>query len=235
MDQRTYPEPLQENLLVLWQFSSLALPTLMLFPNNRGTYLFCFILVVSWGCLISPTFFFVCNEPIRLAHHKKKELKLWRLSKIEDYMEIMVPPPLAHLYRWKVEDFVGKTYGIKMRCYWEQPWGTHWEPHGNLNGNMLGTKAKWKKSSPPPPAPSPNLKRKENNALWVHAEPSHWLHEISISKTVCHHFWPGLIAHSPIINQGYLPFTIKKYLKAKEELWKFKYFTMQNIIFKKIL
>jgi hypothetical protein len=27
---------------------------------------------------------------------------------------------------------------------------------------------------------------------------------------------------------------IKKYLKAKEELWKFKYFTMQkNIIFKK--
>jgi hypothetical protein len=29
---------------------------------------------------------------------------------------------------------------------------------------------------------------------------------------------------------------IKKYLKAKEELWKLKYFTMQkNVIFKKIL
>ncbi len=27
----------------------------------------------------------------------------------------------------------------------------------------------------------------------MHAEPSHWLHEISISKTVRHHFWPGLI------------------------------------------
>jgi hypothetical protein len=26
----------------------------------------------------------------------------------------------------------------------------------------------------------------------VHTEPSHWLHEISISKTVRHHFWPGL-------------------------------------------
>jgi hypothetical protein len=25
-----------------------------------------------------------------------------------------------------------------------------------------------------------------------------------------------------------LPFTLKKYLKAKEELWKFKYFTMQK-------
>jgi hypothetical protein len=25
-----------------------------------------------------------------------------------------------------------------------------------------------------------------------------------------------------------LPFTLKKYLKAKEELWKFEYFTMQK-------
>jgi len=25
-----------------------------------------------------------------------------------------------------------------------------------------------------------------------------------------------------------LPFTFKKYLKAKEQLWKFKYFTMQK-------
>jgi hypothetical protein len=33
----------------------------------------------------------------------------------------------------------------------------------------------------------------ELGALGVHAEPSHWLHEISISKTVHHHFWPGLI------------------------------------------
>ncbi len=32
---------------------------------------------------------------------------------------------------------LGKTYGIKARCYWEHPWGTHWklrEPIGNLNG-----------------------------------------------------------------------------------------------------
>jgi hypothetical protein len=28
----------------------------------------------------------------------------------------------------------------------------------------------------------------------VLAEPSHWLHEISISKTVHHHFWPGVIS-----------------------------------------
>jgi hypothetical protein len=35
----------------------------------------------------------------------------------------------------------------------------------------------------------------------VHAERSHWLHEISISKTVGHHFWPGLIARAKIWGQ----------------------------------
>jgi hypothetical protein len=32
-----------------------------------------------------------------------------------------------------------------------------------------------------------------------------------------------------------LPLTFKKYLKAKEELWKLKYFTMQNYNLQKIL
>jgi len=40
-------------------------------------------------------------------------------------------------------------------------------------------------------------------ALCVPAEPSHWLHENSISKTVHHHFWPQLIPTLPT-NWGYL-------------------------------
>jgi hypothetical protein len=44
-----------------------------------------------------------------------------------------------------------------------------------------------------PPTLSKKLKRTKIKALSVHAEPSHWLHEISISKTVRHHFWPGPI------------------------------------------
>jgi len=50
---------------------------------------------------------------------------------------------------------LSKTYGIKTRCDWEHPWGTHWEP--------VGTKGKFLKSSfsPPLPLPSPpKLKRK---------------------------------------------------------------------------
>jgi len=34
----------------------------------------------------------------------------------------------------------------------------------------------------------------------VPAEPSHWLHEISVSKTVRHQFWPGLLP--PLLTGG---------------------------------
>jgi hypothetical protein len=33
---------------------------------------------------------------------------------------------------------LGKTYGIKGRCYWEHPWGTHWELTEHI-GNLMGT------------------------------------------------------------------------------------------------
>jgi hypothetical protein len=36
--------------------------------------------------------------------------------------------------------------------------------------------------------------KKPPHPSWVHAETSHWLHEAFIFKTVCHHFWPGLMA-----------------------------------------
>jgi hypothetical protein len=39
------------------------------------------------------------------------------------------------------------------------------------------------------------------HSSWVHDEPSHWLHEISVSKTVHHHFSPGL---TPFQELGYL-------------------------------
>ncbi len=115
--------------------------------------------------------------------------KTWTTSFIHNmtfiYLQVhgRVSPPLAQVYRWEGEDF-GKTYGIKARCYWEHPWETHWELRKHIGnplgiwkehkGNMLGTKEKWKKSLPPP--------RKNQDQSWVHAESSHWLHEISISK-----------------------------------------------------
>jgi len=99
------------------------------FPSSNVFlgYLFCFI-SISWGCLTSSTFllfFFFCNEPIWLAHSKKK-LKLWRLPHRRFYgkMECL---PLWPTYIGAKGRTLGKTFGIKARCYWEHPWGTHWE------------------------------------------------------------------------------------------------------------
>jgi hypothetical protein len=42
--------------------------------------------------------------------------------------------PLWPTYIGEKGRTLGKTYGIKVRCYWEHPWGTHWKPDGNLKG-----------------------------------------------------------------------------------------------------
>jgi hypothetical protein len=39
---------------------------------------------------------------------------------------------------------------------------------------------------------------KKQGPSWVHAEPSNWLYEISIPKTLCDHFWPGQMAGAEI-------------------------------------
>jgi hypothetical protein len=54
---------------------------------------------------------------------------------------------------------LGKTYGIKARCYWEHPWGTHWGHREHIE-NPLGTRKNEKKSSSPPSL-NPKLKRKK--------------------------------------------------------------------------
>jgi hypothetical protein len=72
--------------------------------------------------------------------------------------------------------------------------GTSWAEHiWEQFENLMGTH--WeqgkKTTNPSPPAPSKNRKLDHS---WVHSEPSHWLHEISFSKTVHRHDLPMLIA-----------------------------------------
>jgi hypothetical protein len=50
---------------------------------------------------------------------------------------------IKHLFLWPMYigekgRTLGKTYGIKARCYWEHPWGTHWEPKEHIE-NLKGT------------------------------------------------------------------------------------------------
>jgi hypothetical protein len=73
----------------------------------------------------------------------------------------------------------------KPRCYWEHLGECIWEYFGNLMG-IRGGKKKFLSQLP--------LKKKKLHPSWEHAEPSQWLHAISLSKTVCHHFLPPLMA-----------------------------------------
>ncbi len=140
------------------------------------------LILLSWGCLVSSTFFFCCccSELFLLAHHKRK-LKIGMVPQNRRLLWSCGASPLAYLYIGEKGRTLGKTYGIKARCYWEHPWGTHWE----LEGNMLGTKEKLKKPSPHTPT---------QNFLECMLQPTHWLHVFLISKTIRHHFWPGLTA-----------------------------------------
>jgi len=102
-----------------------------------------------------------------------------------------------------------KTDGIKVRCYWEHPWGTNWEPREHI-GNLMGThwehvgnKGKKKNKILPPPNPTPphhtqNLKEKKSRHFDCMLSLPIGCMKFLTSKTVGHHFWPGLIP--PIIN-----------------------------------
>ncbi len=70
---------------------------------------------------------------------------------------------------------LGKPYGLNLRCYWEQ-----------LGEHLRNLRTIWEQdiyiySSPP------LSKRKKLDRSQVHAEPSHWLHEIPLSKTIRPH------------------------------------------------
>jgi len=71
-----------------------------------------------------------------LAHCKKIET-------IEDpqnrrFYGMMKCLPLWPTYIGEKGRTLGKTYGIKARCYWEHPWETHWEPREHVE-NLKGT------------------------------------------------------------------------------------------------
>jgi hypothetical protein len=81
-----------------------------------------------------------------------------------------------------------------VRSYQEHPWGTHWE----LEGNMLGTKEKWKS----PATNHPKLRREKNqctsSACWAFPLAAwNFYFQNCLSPFLA---W----ANTPIINRGYL-------------------------------
>ncbi len=71
---------------------------------------------------------------------------------------------------------------------------THWELERNIVRTHWAVGKNEKKFFPlPPPTPPQNIKEKETRHLECMVGPSHWLHEISLSKRFHHHFWHGLM------------------------------------------
>ncbi len=115
--------------------------------------------------------------------------------------------PLWSTYRGEKGRTLGKTHGIKERCYCERPWETHWEPKehiGNLwepIGNLKGIC--WdRRKNEKNPAPS-NLKGKRSRHFECVLSLPIGCMKFLCSKTVGHHFWLAS-ANTPIKNWGYL-------------------------------
>jgi hypothetical protein len=64
----------------------------------------CFILI-SWGCITSPTFFVWQWANLIGPWPKKKGWNHWGSPTLKILWKDGVPPPLAYLYRWEGEDF----------------------------------------------------------------------------------------------------------------------------------
>jgi len=84
-----------------------------------------------------------------LAHHKKtfEIMETPQNRRFHGRMECL---PLWPTYIGEKRRTL--TYEIKMRCYGEHLWGTHWEPNGNSLGiwrEHVGNKRKMKKIPPP--------------------------------------------------------------------------------------
>jgi hypothetical protein len=157
------------------------------------------LILISWGCLTSPTFFL---QWIILIGPSKKKLTLWRLPQNKRFYWKMEYLPLWPTYIGEKGRTLGKIYGIKWGAIGKtlgenvgnfgNLMGTHWELEGNIEGTCWETKVKWKKTSSHPL--HPKLKRKKSRHLECMLQPTNWLHVFFISKAVGHHFWPRLMA-----------------------------------------
>ncbi len=71
--------------------------------------------------------------------------------------------------------------------------GTHWELERNIVRTHWEVEKNEKKSFLTPHTPKHKRKKKRLECMFG---PSHWLHEISLSKRFHHHFWQGLTPHA---------------------------------------
>jgi hypothetical protein len=103
---------------------------------------------------------------------------------------------------------LGKLYGINLRFYLEclekynlRTWGTWWELYENM---MRAHKEQAeKKSSLPPSLSAPKKKTVPLMSACLAFSLAAW--NLFICITICHHFWPGLMARAQTMRLWYVP------------------------------
>jgi hypothetical protein len=146
---------------------------------------------------------------------KKQKLKLEILSKITISMWGWYASNLAHIYRWKGENF-GQRIWDKVKCYRQHLWGTHWElgEHreelienlGHIWEHDGNTRIKKNSILAAHPLPTPLTPMGKDEPSWVYIQSSHWLHIYSIPKEVDTNFFA--LANTLLQSTPYLSSTL---------------------------
>jgi len=66
----------------------------------------------------------------------QKKVESMEVSQSRRFYRKMQCLPLWPTYIGEKGRTLGKTYGIKAKCYWEHLWGTHWEPREHIENLM---------------------------------------------------------------------------------------------------
>jgi hypothetical protein len=126
------------------------------------------ILLISWG--LGPNFFFgLWRSHFDWPTAPFFSRNIGHSPNIDAYCLAL----LYGLYIWKFKFWQSMWY--KSVLLWGTSWGTHWK----IDGNTLMWTSK-----------SPQTQKKKK---WAIVKPFHWLHEIIIFTSVCHHSWPRLM------------------------------------------
>jgi hypothetical protein len=159
---------------------------------------------------------FFYNEPIWLAHRNKR-FKLMEAPQNRRFYVKMECLPLWPNCTGEKGRTLGKTYGIKVRCYWKHPWGAHWEPHGN-------TLRPWREHVGNTP---PKFKRKKKGTL-----SACWAFPLAAwSFYFQKHLSPFFArANTPIRNWGYLYIYICCLQHFKVVCWMWTFWEKKSVM-----
>ncbi len=136
-------------------------------------------------------------------------------------MEILFLKLACHYFWLGLIAILKNTLPIHLLCYWEHLWGTSWKPREHIEnplGTWMGTCWEQRKKGKKilfPPTHHPKLKRKKKRHFECMLSLLIGCMKFSISKTVHHNFWSGVI---PPLYSNYSPLLLIRWGTSQVQL-----------------